>query len=34
MSDEKLLETQDMNETKIRREIKGMTCSSTWMTTQ
>ena len=29
MSDERLLETQDMNETKIRREIKGMTCSFT-----
>ena len=31
MSDERLLKTQLMSETKIRRAFKGMTCSFTWM---
>ena len=32
MGDERLHEAQDMSETKIRKEIKGMTCCFTRMT--
>ena len=32
MGDERLHEAQDMSKTKIRKEIKGMTCCFTRMT--